>query len=39
VKVQARRCDIDDDTMVKEMSEATIVKELNKAINTWKKDH
>lgn len=37
VQVRARRCDIDEDTMIKEMSEETIIKELKKAIDVWKK--
>jgi hypothetical protein len=39
VVVQATRCDMDEDTMIREMSEETIVDGLKKAINVWKKDH
>ena len=38
IQVRARRCEIDDDTMIKEMSEETILKELKKAISVWKKE-
>jgi len=38
LRVQARRCEIDDNTMIKEMSEDVIVKELQKAIDVWKKE-
>lgn len=37
VQVRARRCEMDDDTMIKEMSEETILKELKKALDVWKK--
>lgn len=39
VEVRAKRCDMDEDTMIREMSEQTIVDGLKKAINVWKKDH
>jgi hypothetical protein len=39
VVVQAKRCDMDEDTMIREMSEETIVDGLKKAMNVWKKDH
>lgn len=39
VRVVARRCDMEEDTMIKEMSEATILHELQEAINVWKKNH
>lgn len=39
VQVRAQRCEMDEDTMIKEMSEETILKELNKAVGVWKKDH
>ena len=38
LRVVARRCDIDEDTMIKEMSEELILKELQKAIGVWKKE-
>lgn len=38
LRVLARRCEIDEDTLIKEMSEEIIVKELQKAISIWKKD-
>lgn len=38
VQVRAKRCEMDDDTIVKEMSEETILKELKKAINIWKQE-
>jgi len=39
VQIRARRCEMDDDTMIKEMSEETILKELKTMINVWKKEH
>jgi len=36
IRVTARRCNVDDDTVLKEMSEDAIVKELRKAIGVWK---
>ena len=38
LRIRARRCEVDDDTMIKEMSEDMIVKELRKAIDIWKKE-
>ena len=38
-KVVARRCEMDEDTMIKEMSEIVILKELHTAIDVWKKNH
>jgi len=38
LRVVARRCEVDEDTMIKEMSEEIIVKELQKAIGVWKKE-
>lgn len=38
LRVEARRCEIDENTMIKEMSEEKIVKELQKAIDVWKKN-
>mmetsp|Transcript_12861 Transcript_12861/g.24430 ORF Transcript_12861/g.24430 Transcript_12861/m.24430 type:complete len:240 (+) Transcript_12861:231-950(+) len=37
VQVRAKRCEMDDDTMIKEMSEEAILQELKKAIAVWKK--
>jgi hypothetical protein len=37
VRVTAKRCEIDENTMIKEMSEEAIVNELKKAIDAWKK--
>ena len=39
VKVVATRCEMDEDTMIREMSEEAIISGLKKAINVWKKDH
>jgi len=38
LQVRAVRCEIDDDTVIKEMSEEVIIRELQKAINVWKKE-
>ena len=38
VRVRAQRCNIDEDTMIKEMSEQAIIKELQVAIDVWKKE-
>lgn len=38
LRVVARRCEIDEDTMIKEMSEEIILTELAKAIDVWKKE-
>jgi len=37
LRVRARRCNMDDFTVVKELSEETIVKNLGKAVDVWKK--
>ena len=37
LQVRAKRCEVDDDTMIKEMSEEVIIQELKKAIGVWKK--
>jgi len=37
VQVRAKRCNFNDDTIIKEMSEETIIKELGKAISVWKR--
>jgi hypothetical protein len=39
VCIRAVRCEMDEDTMIKEMSEETILQQLQKAIKVWKKDH
>lgn len=39
LRVRARRCNMDDGTVVKEISEQVIVKQLQKAIDVWLKDH
>ncbi|KAL3899532.1 MAG: hypothetical protein SGARI_006439 [Bacillariaceae sp.] len=38
LRVVAKRCDVEDDTMIKEMSEEKILAELQTAIDVWKKD-
>ena len=38
VQVRARRCNIDEDTMIKEMSEEAIVSELKAALGIWKRE-
>ena len=38
LQVTASRCDIDEGTIVKEMSEETIIDSLRKAIAAWKKE-
>lgn len=38
VQLKARRCDTDEDTMVKEMSEEAIISQLKKAVDVWKKE-
>jgi len=38
LQVIASRCEIDEDTMVKEMSEETIIDSLRKAVAAWKKE-
>jgi hypothetical protein len=37
VQVRARRCELDEDTMIKSMSEETILGKLNEAVKAWKK--
>jgi hypothetical protein len=37
VQVRARRCELDEDTMIKAMSEETILGKLNEAVKAWKK--
>jgi hypothetical protein len=37
VRVLARRCNVDESTMIKEMSEEKIISELKKALEVWKK--
>lgn len=38
VQVRARRCEMEEETVIKEMSEATILKELKTALDVWKKE-
>jgi hypothetical protein len=38
-QVLARRCDMDEDTMVREMSEEWIIHGLKAAMKVWQKDH
>jgi len=38
LRVTARRCDVDEKTIVKEMSEKIVVSELQKAIEIWTKE-
>ena len=38
VQVVASRCEIDEDTIIKEMSEETIMSELKQAIDVWKRE-
>ena len=38
IQVIAKRCDFDEDTMIKEMSESAILEQLKKAIGVWKKE-
>jgi hypothetical protein len=37
--VRARRTEFDEDTLIKEMSEETILKELKKAMGVWRRDN
>lgn len=37
VQVRARRCETDEETTIKEMSEEAIVNDLKKAVGVWKK--
>ena len=39
LRVRARRCNMDDRTVVKELSEQVIIKQLEKAISVWQKDY
>ena len=36
IRMRAQRCNMDEDTMIKEMSEDAIVTELMKAVDVWK---
>jgi hypothetical protein len=38
LEVIASRCDIEDGTMIKEMSEQTIIDSLRKTMQAWKKE-
>ncbi|KAG7359963.1 hypothetical protein IV203_035061 [Nitzschia inconspicua] len=38
LRVRARRCNYAEDAIIKELSEATIVKRLEDAMNVWKKE-
>jgi len=38
LEVTAKRCDIEEDTIIKEMSEETILNELKQAIEVWKRE-
>ena len=39
LRVRARRCNYDDDAVIKELSEETILSRLKKGIDVWLKDH
>lgn len=39
LRVRARRCEVEDGTIIKEMSEETIINELNQAIDAWRKEN
>ena len=39
LRVRARRCNYANDAVIKELSEATILKRLQEAISSWKKEH
>jgi hypothetical protein len=39
VRVRAKRCNYGPDTVVKELSEATILSQFKKSISVWNKDH
>ena len=39
IQVRAQRCEMDEGTMIREMSEETILSELKKAIGVWKKEN
>lgn len=38
LRIVARRCEVDEDTMIKEMSEEIIMNELRKAIDVWNRE-
>ena len=38
LRIRAKRCNMGDDTAVKEMSEETILKRLGEAVQVWKKE-
>lgn len=38
ITVVAARCEVEEDTIIKEMSEETIMKELKQAIEVWKRE-
>lgn len=38
VRVRAVRCNCDEDTIIKEMSEEIILSKLKEAIDVWKKN-
>lgn len=38
IQVRARRCEIEEGTMIKEMSEDAILQELKKAMEVWRKE-
>lgn len=39
VQVTAKRCEVEEDTIIKEMSEETIIHELKEALQVWKREH
>ena len=39
LRVRARRCNYANDAVIKELSEQTIVKRLNEAVDVWMNDH
>ena len=39
LRIRAKRCNYADDAVIKELSESTILKRLEEAIETWKRDH
>eukprot|EP00980_Cylindrotheca_fusiformis_P003043 scaffold713_cov131-Cylindrotheca_fusiformis.AAC.1 len=39
LRVRARRCNYADDSVIKELSEETILKRLEEAMNVWKQEH
>ena len=38
LRVRAKRCNMDDNTVIKEMSEETILKRLEEAVEAWEKE-